>query len=191
MKILLYHEKLTPSAPNAVLARAERRAHLLHKTVLWDIALAVLLCLSGTLLLFYAAYLSQIPALRCFLPCSGSVWESLKLLFFPTALIALLRWLVTGGLQRGILTTYATGLALTELLAVVLFCTLRGVLGFSDIRLDMGILCFCGLMLSGYLTCRANHQKCSNLPGLLTLAFMTAAFIRFTFVPPVIGLFVG
>ncbi|MBR2088652.1 MAG: hypothetical protein IJ906_16315 [Oscillospiraceae bacterium] len=188
MKILLYHEKLTPP-PDAVLARARRRSHLLHKTIFWDIGLAVLLCLSGTLLLLYAPYLSQIPALRCFVPCSGSVWESLKLLYFPAAVTALLRWLVTGRLQNGILTTYATGLALTELLMTALLYTLRGITGIADIRLDMGIVCFCGIVLCIYLSCRANHQKRSNLPGMLTLAFMTAAFIRFTFAPPQIGLF--
>lgn len=191
MKILLYHKKLAHQPQNAVLARAARRSRLLHKTILWDIALGLLLCLSGTLLRFYAPYLSQIPQLRCFVPCSGSVWESLKLLFYPAALTALLRWLITGDLQQGILTTYATGLAFTELLMTALLYTLRGVTGIADIRLDMGITCFCGIVLSVYMVCRANHQRASNLPGLLTLAFMTAAFIRFTFAPPEIGLFVG
>ena len=191
MKILLYHEKLAPMPQNAVLARAARRSRLLHRTILWDIALGLLLCLSGTLLRIYAPYLSMLPALRCFVPCSDSVWESLKLLFYPTALIALLRWLVTGKLQQGILTTYATGLALTELLMTVLLYTLRGMTGITDIRLDMGISCFCAVMLPVYMVCRANHQRASDLPGMLTFVFMTAAFIRFTFTPPAIGLFMG
>ena len=190
MKILLYHKKLTPAPQNAVLARAERRSRLLRKTFLWDIALCVLLCLSGTILPLYAPYLSLLPPLRCFVPCSLSVWESLKLLFYPTALIALLRWLVTGRLQQGILTTYATGLALTELLMIVLLYTLRGVTGITDLRLDMAVTCICGIVLSIYMGSRASHQRLSNLPGFLTLTFMTAAFIRFTFVPPEIGLFV-
>jgi hypothetical protein len=191
MKILLYHEKLPPHDHNAVLARAERRARLLHKTILWDIGLAVLICLAGTILLPCSPYLAQIPALRCFVPCSGSVWESLKLLYYPAALTALLRWLVTGKLQNGILTTYAAGLALTELLMIILLYTLRGASGISDIRLDMTVTCFCGIVLCIYLMCRANRQRCSSLPGFLTLAFMAAAFIRFTFDPPQIGLFIG
>ena len=191
MKILLYHEKLTPSDPEASLARAKRRSHLLHKTIFWDIGLAVLLWLSGTILLWYAPYLSQIPALRCFVPCSGSVWESLKLLFFPAVFIALLRWLVTGKLQKGILTTYATGLSVSELLMIVLLYTVRGATGFIDIRLDMGIACLCGSILCMYLACRANRQRLSNLPGLIALVFMTAAFIRFTYAPPQVGLFIA
>lgn len=189
MKILLYHEKLTPPAADAVLARAARRSRLLHKTILWDIALGVILCLSGTLLLLYAPYLSQIGILRCFVPCSGSVWESLKLLFFPTLLVALLRWLVNGKLQQGILTTYAAGLAFSQLLMIVLLYTLRGAGGITDIRLDMAVCCFCGIFLAVYMTARAGLQKLSDLPGFLTLVFMTAAFLCFTFAPPQIGLF--
>lgn len=191
MKILLYHEKLAPAPQNAVLARAQRRSRLLHRTLLWDAALLLLLCLSGTLLRLWAPYLAQNPVLRCFVPSSGSVWESLKLLYFPAALTALVRWLTTGNLQRGILTTYATGLALTQLLMTAMLYTLHGVTGSADIRLDMGISCFCGLLLCIYLVCRANRQKRSNLPGLLTFLFMTAAFIRFTFAPPQIGLFLA
>ena len=191
MKILLYHEKLSPRSADAVLERAARRSRHLHKTILWDIGLGILLCLSGTILRLYAPYLAQFGAVRCFVPCSGSVWESLKLLFFPALLIILLRWLVTGSLQRGILTTCASGLALTELMQIMLLYTLHGALGIYDIRLDMGISCVCGITLAVYMAVHAGTQKLPNLPGFLTLLFMTAAFIRFTFVPLGVGLFVG
>ncbi|MCR5718365.1 MAG: DUF6512 family protein [Oscillospiraceae bacterium] len=186
MKILLYHEKLTPQS---ITERAAQRSHMLHKTIFWDLALLTVLLLSGTLLYYYVPYLTKIPILRSFLPVRGSVWELLKLLFFPTAVIALLRYLLTGKLQKGILTTYATGIALCELLMIVLLYTVSGILGMQHFWIDSSVICFCGLCLSLYMMRSANRQKCSNLPGAMALGFMTAGFLWFTEVPPQIGLF--
>ena len=190
MKILLYHERLS-AAQQSITERAAQRSHMLHKTLFWDLGLLVLLLLSGSLLHYYALYPAQMPVLRCFVPACGSVWESLKLLFFPAVLVAVLRYLVTGKLQKGILTTYATGLTLCELLMIVLLYTLRGVLGLESFWLDTGVYCFCGICLTLYMLRQANRQKLPNLPGALTLGFMTAGFIWFTDAPPAIGLFLA
>ena len=190
MKILLYHERLS-AAQQSITERAAQRSHMLHKTLLWDAALLLVLLLTGSVLHYYAPYVSQFPVLRCFVPVRGSVWESLKLLFFPSLLIAVLRYLVTGKLQKGILTTYATGLALCELLMIVLLYTLRGVLGLQSFWLDTGVYGICGMFLTLYMLRQANRQKLPNLPGVLTLGFMTAGFIWFTDAPPAIGLFLA
>lgn len=191
MKILLYHKKLDAMHGQNILKRASERSHLLKKTIFWDLGLLTLLVLTGSLLHWYAPYLSQIPVLRSFLPVNDSVWEHLKLLFFPAALTAILRYLVTGSLQKGIVTTYALGIVQAELLLIVLRYTLQGVLGMYPEWLDTAVLCISGIYLTVYLRCRANHQKSGSLIGLLTLLFMAAGFVWFTYTPPQIGLFMA
>lgn len=189
MRILLYHKKLDAGHGETILRRASERAHLLKKTILWDLGLLAMLLLAGTLLPRYSSVIPNASILRCFLPINESVWEHLKLLFYPAALIAVIRYLVTGNLQKGIVTTYAMGLVQAELLFIILCYTLHGVLGTPPEWLNTAILCTCGIYLTVYLRYRANHQKRSSLAGLLTLLLMAAGFVWFTYAPPQIGLF--
>ena len=187
MQILLYHEK--PEAQRDILSRAAQRSHLMRRTILWDLLLPLLLTATAALAQFYSYKLSHIPILRAIFPVNNCVWEQLKILFFPTLLIAVVRYLCTGGLQKGILTTYAEGLLLTELLAVAGLYTLRGILGTYKEWQSIAVFCASTVFLTGYLIRRSNRQKCNNLPGMLLLLVMEAAFFRFTAVPPQIGLF--
>ena len=187
MRILFYHKTL--DTQKSILDRAAGRAHLLRKTVVWDIILLVLLFGSAVILHGSASLLSRIPILRYFIPVNTSAWEHLKLLFFPSVLTAVIRYTVTGDLQRGILTTYAEGMLLAGSIMIAGMYTLRGIIGSTSEWQDIAILCTMSIMLCLYLRKRANRQGWNNLPGMLLLILLETAMIFCTDHPPKIGLF--
>lgn len=188
MKVLLYHQKFD-AAPEIAVQRAQRRARRIRKTIWWDTGVLLLITAAAVWLHPYAVQLSQIPMLRCFLPINRSVWEQCKLLCYPAFLVAVLRYLTMGDLQKGILTTYAEGLLRTVPLLIAGLFTLQGIIGTLPFWLESAMLCAFGAYLSWYLYRHADHQKHGNLPGMLLLLLLEGALIWFTAYPPDLGLF--
>lgn len=189
MRILLYHKRLSGRTEHPVLDRAAQRKHMLHKTILWDIALVLVSGILGPLLHLYAPLLCRMPVLAVLVPVNESVWEHLKLLFFPAALTACIRYCCTGNLQKGILSTIASGLWRTMLLMVCGFYSISGILGGITLWTDIALFYFCAVYLTIFVRQHANTQRKNNLPGIVFLLLLTGCFIWFTYHPPGIGLF--
>lgn len=188
MRVLLYHKHLCHSEED-ILERAAQRKHMLRKTIYWDILLFLMTGIGGTLLFLFSPALMRIPAICALVPVRNSVWEVLKILFMPTFLTGILRYLWTGNLQKGILTTYAQGISLTMILFMLLHYLYTGILGTEYFRADMLIFYLCVIFLVWYMRSRADRQKKNSLPGFLFFILITGCFIYFTFNPPAIGLF--
>ncbi len=189
MKIITYHENRVLDAQTGILDRASRRAHLLKRTLFWDIGTLLITAGSAVILRIYAAVLINIPIVRCFLPVHESAFEQSKLLFFPSALLTVIRWLVNGDLQKGILTTFAESFLRSFGIFLILWYTVRGILGFSGFWLDTSILLLTDCFLAYDLSRRAGQQKRSNLTGIFFLPLWETAVIWCTYHPPEIGLF--
>lgn len=189
MQVIRYYHDPAKAQETPVLDRAAQRSHMLRKTVIWDILLFVALSVSGPLVHYYAPLLCRIPVLAAFVPVSESVWEHLKLLFFPAALVLLLRYLVTGNLQKGIATTFAAGLWRAMLLMVCGFYTCTGILGKLWLPADIALYYICVIFLVLYIRRHATGQKKSSLPGILFLILMAGCLIWFTYHVPQMGLF--
>lgn len=189
MRVMLYHRNIPIRTEKPILERAAQRQHILKKTILWDIALLLLLSILGPVLHLYAPLLCRIPMVSVVIPANESVWEHLKLLFFPAALVGCIRYIWTGSLQKGILTTYASGLWKTFLLMVCGYYSIRGILGQMSLWADITLFYLCVIFLTIYIRRNAAQQKKNSLPGALFLLLLTGCFIRFTYHPPEIGLF--
>ncbi len=188
MRVLLYHKEMN-GTPKPVLDRASHRQHMLHKTLLWDVVLFVVLSISGPLAHYYAPLLCRIPVLAVFVPVNESVWEHMKLLFFPALLIGGIRYLWTGELQKGIMTTFASGLWRAMLLMVCLYYSISGISGSILLWMDITLYYVGVIFLTLYVRIHATGQKKSSLPGMVFLLLMTGCFIRFTYCPPDLGIF--
>lgn len=189
MQIIYYHRNRQSEREKEILSRAAHRQHLLRKTVFWDIFLFVALGILGPVLHFIAPQVSQIPLFRGFLPINESIWEHLKLIFYPAVAVGLLRRIVLGKLQRGILTTFAEGILLSMALLVAAFYTYSGILGMHFLTADIALYYLCSLVLAIYVGKRAARQKKSSLSGVLILLFLTGCFLFFSFYTPNFGLF--
>ena len=188
MRILLYHKDFCKPEQD-ILERAAQRKHILKKTIWWDIFLFLMAGLGGTLLFLFSPALMKIPALYAVVPVRNSIWETLKIMYFPTVLTALIRYLCTGNLQKGILTTYAEGLGLTMGIFITVHYLITGILGTEYFIADMLLFYISVSILVRYLRIHADRQKKSSLPGVIFILLLTGCFFYFTFYPPALGLF--
>ena len=129
MEIILWHRHRAP-AERDILSRAAQRGRRRRRTVWWDIAYCLLLAAYPAM---WAAmpWLGDLPVLRALFPVTLSVWELEKLLFWPTALIAVMRWVFTGDLLRGVVTSYAAALLPAMVLFWMALYTAVGMAGTS------------------------------------------------------------
>ncbi|MCR4647079.1 MAG: hypothetical protein K5695_17005 [Oscillospiraceae bacterium] len=188
MHILLYHKTKEPPE-QSVTSRAAARAHMLHKTIWWDIGLVLWLAVPGMLGYWYAPVLRNIPLTAWLVPVNGSPWEQCKPLFWGVCFVAVLRWCFTGTLQRGILTTYAAALlqALGGFIAGYYITT--GVWRKEIPLLVLFLFWLNTAVLLSYLRKTANSQRRSSMMGAVLLLVLTICFVLFTYRPPQIGLF--
>ncbi len=187
MRMICYRKPLCSDQDTEILDRASHKKHLLRKLLLWDVLLFAVLGILGPLL--HDAAELPIPLIGYFVPVNESIWEHLKLLFFPAVFVAILRRLATGKLQHGILTTFAEGLVLSMLLLVTAYYTYSGVLGVNSLYADIALFYLCSLFLTIYVRRRSSGQKKSSLPGLVILLLLAGCFFYFTLYPPELGLF--
>ncbi len=193
MDIVVYHRRRNGSRRSQneqqILDRAAHKGHLRRKTLIWDLVLIAFLGTAGPLLHCIAPLFAEIPVISGLLPVNESVWEHLKLLFFPGFLIAVLRRLFTGKLHHGVLTTYAEGLLLSMALMIAGFYTYSGILGTHTLYGDIALFYACTLFLMAFVRKQMPRQKKSSMPGLILLLLLTGCFFYFTYFPPGLGIF--
>lgn len=189
MRMICYTKPLCSGQDTEILDRASHKMHLRRKLLLWDLLLFAMLAVLGPLLHNAVDVLPGLPVLKLFAPVNESIWEHLKLLFFPALLVGILRRLVAGKLQHGILTTYAEGLLLSMLLMVTAFYTYSGVIGANSLSADIALFYLCSLFLTLYIRRRSGRQKKSSLSGLFILLLLAGCFFYFTLYPPDLAIF--
>ncbi len=172
-----------------IVSRAAHKQHLEQKTILWDIALFFTVGLLGIMLHIAGLWTARIPLLAWAAPINESIWEHLKLLFWPAVLVGLLRRLCNGRLQHGILTTFAEGILLAMVLTVVGFYTYSGIWGQHNFWADISLFFLSDLLLTWYVRKFAERQKKSSLPGLCIMLLLAGCFIWFSYAPPELGIF--
>jgi len=125
-----------------------------------------------------------------FFPVNESVWEHLKLLFFPMLLVTIVGYFIFRGKYPNYLCSKVKGILLSMLFIIVFFYTYTGILGFHVAFLDIGsffVAVLLGQIYSYFKVTSGNG--CSNAAAFLILLVLSVCFMAFTVVPPRIGLF--
>lgn len=165
----------------------------MKKKLLWyTIGGIVFVSVLGTLSHFLYEWTGKNIAVGLFTPVSESIWEHIKLLFFPMVLYTLF---LDGRLKQDypcILPGMLSGVLLGSLLIPVLYYTYSGTLGYSSTWIDIAIFYISVLAAfwQGYrrtLHCPGRSQK---LMILSVAALLAVLFLLFTYSPPSIALFI-
>ena len=183
MDIILWHRR-RGIGEGDILSRAAARGRMRRKAVWWDIAFVLLLAVIPVVWAMLPG-LRGVPLLACLLPVRVSVWELEKLLFWPTALIAMLRWIFTGELVRGIVTRYAAALLPAMALLLAGTYTAVGMVGTSLPALAAAYAPAAVLLV--WRSVRGTHR--SNVPGTLVLLLLAACFVWMTGHAPDMAIF--
>lgn len=146
----------------------------------------------GTLLHFCYEWSGENPFVALFAPVSESVWEHLKLLFFPVLTYTLFEIVVLFKVSGSFLTARVTGVIVGMFFILAAFFTYTGIIGKDFLAAD--ILIFALSVLITFLVSRFLEVRCPslNLPLLANYALLlliVTCFFSFTFSPPGLPMF--
>jgi len=155
---------------------------------------AVFMVVAGSGLHFLFAAAGGWLPLALIAAVNESIWEHLKLAFWPGLVWAAFAPLPAGLRRRDILAVKGPGLLVTALLIVVVFTTYVAILGHNLLALDIGTFVAAivfGQALSAALLALGPFRSGVVLrAGLGLLVLQVLAYSLFTFVPPDHWLFV-
>lgn len=146
----------------------------------------------GTLLHFLFDWTGNNPAVGLFSAVNESVWEHLKLLFYPMLTAAVIQYFAWGNAIGCFWWIKLLGMVLGIVLIPGLYYTYTGILGINADWFNIAIFFIAAAavywaetkLLQGNLTCPANAKWAMALICLLSFLFTV-----FTFIPPHIPLF--
>ena len=161
----------------------------LLKLELWGIVFIVLL---GSFLHFSFELSGKNLFVATFSAVNESVWEHLKLAFFPAILWMLIELKLLKERPKNFLFAKTKGIYLMPLLIVAIFYSYKAILGRDFLVLDILtfiIAVILGQVVSYKLMFWQNIPKFYNKIALIFLFVLIFSFLIFTFYPPSIFLF--
>ena len=159
----------------------------------WQLGGFLFVCAAGTALHFLYQWSGESVAAAPFAAVNESVWEHMKLLFWPMLLWAGAERAVLGGYSRGFWPAKALGTLLGLALIPALYYTYTGALDVSVMWVDIAIFFVAAAaaflaetrMLARDWRCRGGARA----SALVLLLLLSAAFVLCTFVPSRVPLF--
>lgn len=125
-----------------------------------------------------------------FSPINESVWEHLKLLYFPMLLTTLFGSYYYRNDIPNFLCSKTVGILFSLLFIVIFFYTYSGILGINIAVIDI-LTFYIAAFLGEYISYKLMKKplKCNSSTALVILGILLICFISFTFNAPHIGIF--
>lgn len=144
----------------------------------------------GTLLHFTYELSGESSIIASFSAVNESVWEHLKLLFFPMLLATIIGYFYIGKNVPNFLCSKTIGIIASILFTVIFFYTYSGILGKNIAIIDISLF-FIATILGEYVTNRLMNStfKCNHKIAIIILVLIGICFITFTYSAPKIGIF--
>ena len=156
----------------------------------YQIVSAILVSILGTLLHFTYEFFDKNIFVAFFSAVNESVWEHLKLVFFPMLLTTIIGYFSIGKKVPNFLCSKAWGILISIAFIILFFYTYTGVIGKSIVFVDISSF-FVAVILGEYLAYKrmASNSKCNRVIGIIILIMIMFGFIGFTYFTPKIGIF--
>lgn len=156
----------------------------------YQIISAIFVCILGTLLHFTYQLSGENQLVASFSAINESVWEHLKLLFFPMLLSTIIGYFCIGKNTNNFLCGKTLGIITSMLFIVIFFYTYTGIIGKSIVFVDIASF-FVAVILGEYIAYKliTKKFKCNNMIGIGILVILLVCFIVFTYFPPNLGIF--
>ena len=156
----------------------------------YQIASAIFVCILGTLLHFTYKFFGENNFVASFSAVNESVWEHLKLLFFPMLLTTIIGYFYIVKNAPNFLCSKTLGIITSMLFIIIFFYTYTGIIGKSILFIDIASF-FVAVILGEYLSYKlmTSNLKCNNVIAIIILTIILICFVVFTYFTPKIGLF--
>ncbi len=149
----------------------------------------------GTLLHFTYEWSDNNGIVAAFSAINESVWEHLKLLFYPVFIFTFAEYFVYGKNKVNFFIAKAVSLFIGMLSIVTIFYTYTGIFGTNFFIVDILIFVFSVFItyLISYKIMSSNllRDSLSNIIGFIILIVYLILFVIFTYYPPQVNLFIA
>jgi len=148
--------------------------------------------LSGSALHFVFEWSGEWPPLALIAAVNESVWEHLKLAFWPGMMYAFIIFPFLKNKTKNFWIAKTAGLYAMPIVIILMFYSYLAVAGKSNLIYDISTFVFAvsvGQLLSYHLMIKDIHQRRIKIIAIGLLLIITAAFCLFTFFPPQFPLF--
>lgn len=144
----------------------------------------------GSLLHFTYALSGNNPIVAIFSSINESVWEHLKLLFFPMLLSIIIGYFYIGKEVPNFLCSKTIGILVSMVFMIIFFYTYTGILGRNIPAIDIASFFIATILgeFASYVLI-VNNFKCNNVIAIIALVLIFVCFIIFTYFTPNIGIF--
>lgn len=153
---------------------------------------ASLMAILGSMLHFAFGWSDDWPPLALIAAVNESIWEHLKLAFWPGLFWGAIMPLPVGLRRRDALAAKGVSLLVTSVLIVAVFTSYKALLGDNLLILDIGTFIaaiVAGQLLSAWVLSHRTWQRVAWI-GLVLISVQTVAFGIFTFLSPDHWLFI-
>ena len=162
----------------------------IKKTRKFQIFSVIFTLILGTILHFTYKWSNQNPIVGLFSSINESVWEHLKLLFYPMVIATFIGLIYFKNKIPNFLCSKAVGIFVALSFTIIFFYTYSGIIGTNIAFIDIAsffIATILGEFISYVLI--INKFKCNKFLSVFFLILVFFGFIIFTFYPPKIGIF--
>ena len=158
-----------------------------------QVIITVISIILGTILHFTYNLSGENNFIGTFSAVNESVWEHLKLAFFPMLILGIIEYFFVKNISNNYIETKTIGIFLAICFIIIAFFTYTGILGVDILILDILIFItsiILGETISYKLMKRENesNNKTKVLASII-LIFLLFSFIICTFNPPKVNLF--
>lgn len=162
-----------------------------NKLILTQTIGAIFIIILGSISHFVYAWSDYNDLLALFSAVNESVWEHLKLAFWPGFIFLIVELLIYQK-KSNLFFAKMIELVLMPLIIIVSFYTYTGILGFNLLIVDIGTFIMAVIIarIIGYrILIKERTTNFSDFLSLFIIFILAAFFIYFTFNPPRISLF--
>lgn len=154
-------------------------------------------CTAGPLAHFAYDFLGKNRIIGYVTPVNESTWEHMKIIFFPMLIACCVIHFLVKDIVQNSLGILLTGLLLATFSMPIIFYTYKGILGFENKYINMGIF-FISTMIGFFYIVkrfyrdadRADYVRIlTNVCLILLACSFFATFVIFTYNPPELGIF--
>lgn len=144
----------------------------------------------GTLLHFIFEWSGENIFVASFSAINESVWEHLKLLYFPMLLTLIIGYFYIEKNVPNFLCSKTMGAITSMLFTVIFFYTYSGILGKNIAIIDISLF-FVATILGEYVAYKLMNStfKCNTKIAIFVLIFIGVCFVTFTYSAPELGIF--
>jgi len=169
------------------------RVIFLKKFKSWNIAGFIFTLISGVLLHFAYEWSGENPIVSFIAPVNESIWEHLKLIFWPTFFFMIAEYFAYGKSENDFFAIRMSGIFCSIAFTVISFYTYSGILGFNLFGVDIAIFLisvFCCRFVIHFLTKqKPSDDNSMSFRGLVVILLWALCFVLWTHNPPSLAIF--